>query len=395
VGVRRRPPDDSRPTRVLLIVENISFARDHRLRKQVGSLRKVGYDVTVISPADPIISEDEGVRVRTYRAAPSGTSAMAFVLEYAWAFACTTTLILRELFTRGFNIVQVSGSPDIFFPVMGLVRRLGRRVVFDQRDLAPETYLARYGTNNRVHGVLRWLERRSYLAADRVLVVNESLREVATRRGQLPPDVVTVVGNGPRLMSTAAVRPDPTLKGDATRLVVWAGVMGPQDHLDLAVLAFARVVSDGVRNCRLALLGDGDARAAAERLASDLGIEDQVTFTGWLDEQTTFRYIATADLGIDTNLDEFVSPVKVMEYMAFGLPVAAFDLSETRLLTDGAALLSPAGDASALAASIALLLSDSRLRGDLGALGKAHVENRIAWDRQESAYLSVYRSLGE
>jgi glycosyltransferase involved in cell wall biosynthesis len=380
---------------VLLIVENTSFARDHRLRKQVGSLRGAGYDVTVISPADSRIAADPGVRLLTYPRPPVGASAMAFVVEFAWAFVCTTALIVRAAVSRGFDIVQVSGSPDIFFPVMALVRRRGRRVVFDQRDLAPETYRARYGRTGPIYGVLCWLERRSYLAADRVLVVNESLRDVATTRGRVPADAVAVIGNGPRLASTAAARADERLKGAQARLAVWAGVMGPQDHVDLALLAFARAVSDGVQDCRLALVGDGDARRAAELLASELGLDDRVTFTGWVDEKTTFRYLATADLGIDTNLDDFVSPVKVMEYMAFGLPVAAFDLAETRLLTDGAALLSPAGDAAALGASIRRLLADSELRSELGELGRAHVENKVAWDQQEIGYLSVYKSLHE
>ena len=62
-----------------------------------------------------------------------------------------------------------------------------------------------------------------------------------------------------------------------------------------------------------------------------------------MDEATVFRHLASADLGVDTSLQEEVSPVKAMEYMAFGLPFVCFDLQESRRLAEGAAVARPAG----------------------------------------------------
>ena len=53
--------------------------------------------------------------------------------------------------------------------------------------------------------------------------------------------------------------------------------------------------------------------------------------------------LATADIGIDANLQEEVSPVKVMEYLAFGLPFVAFDLPQTRAMAGEAGCLRPTG----------------------------------------------------
>ena len=72
-------------------------------------------------------------------------------------------------------------------------------------------------------------------------------------------------------------------------------------------------------------------------------------FTGRLPPQEVFRYLATADLGVDASLQADVSPVKVFEYMAFGLAVVAFDLRETRALSGSGAMLVEPGDTDALA----------------------------------------------
>jgi hypothetical protein len=79
-----------------------------------------------------------------------------------------------------------------------------------------------------------------------------------------------------------------------------------------------------------------ELKALAERLA----VTDWATFTGWLDEDACFDYLGTADIGLDTNLQPEVSPVKGMEYMAFEVPFVAFDPEETKAVAEGAAFAS-------------------------------------------------------
>jgi glycosyltransferase involved in cell wall biosynthesis len=121
-----------------------------------------------------------------------------------------------------------------------------------------------------------------------------------------------------------------------------------------------------------------------------------VTFTGWLDEGRLYDYLSTADLGLDSNLQPEVSPVKGMEYMAFGLPLVAFDLRETRAMAEGAAAYVPPGDAAALAWTVMELLDDPERRAAMGDLGRCRIEDALAWDRQAERYLAVYeRVLGQ
>jgi glycosyltransferase involved in cell wall biosynthesis len=79
--------------------------------------------------------------------------------------------------------------------------------------------------------------------------------------------------------------------------------------------------------------------------------------------------------------------------MAFELPVVAFDLRETRVSAGDAALYVKPNDVHDYAAAIAELMDDESERARLGKLGRARVEQELAWCHQERAYLGVYERL--
>jgi Glycosyl transferases group 1 len=129
----------------------------------------------------------------------------------------------------------------------------------------------------------------------------------------------------------------------------------------------------------------------SQRLAAELGISDWVRFPGWAEQEQAYAYLSTADLGLEPNMEDIVSPVKGMEYMAFGLPFVSFDLAETRALAADAAAYVPPGDVPGFAQTIDQLLADPARRAEMGCTGRRLIEERLSWDRQEGAYLSVYQ----
>jgi glycosyltransferase involved in cell wall biosynthesis len=380
---------------VALVVENVPLARDHRLRKQVSALRAAGIGVSVICPADPGNTRVAGVSLYAYRAPASASSRLGFLVEYGISWGAIGWQLLRAFRRERFDAIQIAGNPDIYFTLAVPFRWLGRRLVFDQRDPAPELYTARYGAaDGSVLRLLRMLERTSYRAADHVLVVNESLRAMATGRGGQPERRVSIVGNGPILRDIARAEVRPELTRGRRHLAVWAGLMGRQDSVELALRAAAHLVHQlGRTDCTFTFIGDGESRPALQELAAELGVRDWVDFPGWLDEPAAFSYLATADVGLEPNLEAIVSPVKVQEYMAFGLPVVAFDLPETRRLAAGAAALVPPGDVAAFAAAVDRLLAAPACAAELGRAGRQRVADDLAWERQQQNYLRVWQDL--
>jgi glycosyltransferase involved in cell wall biosynthesis len=400
---------------VLVLVENVPLARDHRLRKQAAALLASQFDVTVICRRDPRNKTCvPGVRVLEYPAPPEGSSLLAFAWEYAYSVTMAAVLTFWAGVRHGFDVLQVASTPDIYFLVAVPCRWFGRPVVFDFRDPSPETYQARFASHPAVRGggtyrLLLRLERYSLRVADRVLVVNESLRRMARERGGVDDARIVLVGNGP-LSSRITLRPIRSGNlpngswGSADRaagagpglryLCCWVGMMGPQDRVDLALRAIDHLVHVMKRtDCGFIFVGEGDARHAAQELAAELRIENWVQFTGWLDEEAVFTYLATADLGLEPNVEDYVSPVKVMEYLAAGLPIVAFDATETVGLAGDAARYAPKEDVAEMARLIDELIDSPVTRMRIGQIGQARVTDFIAWEHQAGRYIAALTEL--
>ena len=382
-----------RPPHLLLVVENVPVGVDIRARKQVADLARAGYRVSVVTRRDADnapFAAMPGVRLYQYPAPEEPSELAGYVREYLVSFGWAAWLCTLARLRGPVDVVQFCQPPDIYFPLAWVLRMTGSRVLVDQRDLMPELLISRMARRRPILlAGLAWLERRTQRVAQQTVCVNDYLRDRAVARGA-DAGQVTIVRNGPVMERVAEAKPDPRLRSGMPYLCCWVGKMGRQDRLDLLLEAVAVIVHDLRRtDCRFALLGDGECldemRAACQRL----GLQEHVSFTGWLPEREVFAYLATADLGVDTSLQAEVSPVKVMEYMAFGLPVVAFDLQETRAIAAGAGHLVRPGDARTLAAEITGLLASEPDRRVLGAVGRARVADELSWERQRVQYLDA------
>jgi glycosyltransferase involved in cell wall biosynthesis len=381
---------------VLAVVENVPFSDDTRLRKQVGTLLERGYRVSVVTRRDERNEPFRHIprlRLREYRPPSEGSGLFAYAREYAQSLIAQTRLAVGARASDRIDVVQLCQPPDVYVGLSWLMRALGSAVVIDQRDLLDELYAARFGrVPPAVRVLLRTLDRWSYRSAHAVVCVNGYLERYVRSCG-VTADRVSVVRNGPVVARIDRSLASPELR-PAARLCCWVGKMGRQDRLDLLLEAMDRLVHRlGRDDVHLAILGDGECLDETRALATRLGLDPYVTFTGWVDEDVVFRYLATADVGLDASLQQEVSPVKAMEYMGAGLPLAAFDLPETRALCDGSAALVPPGDVEALAVAVSSLLNDPDRRRRMGTAGRERVVREFAWEQQETAYLAMIDDL--
>lgn len=378
---------------VAVVVENVALGVDTRLRKQVDDLLAAGFTVSVVTMRhdDNAPYRDRArLRLLEYRAPPEGNGVLGYAREYGLAFVQASVRLLWLRLQGRIDVLQLCQPPDVYFPVAWILRGLGARVVVDQRDLMPETFASRSDRPSRaVMAALRLLERETRRVAHRTVTVNDYLRDrLAGPSG--PSAAVSVARNGPVLRRVDRTDPDPSLRRAGTSLVVWAGKIGRQDRVDLVVqLAEEIVHRRGCTGIRFVVLGDGECEQDLRDLVRSLDLESFVRFTGWVDEATVFRHLASADLGVDTSLQVEVTPVKALEYLAFALPLVCFDLQESRNLAAGAACFVPPGDVEALATAVLALLHDAPRRAELGRTGRRMVEERLSWERQSAVYLDA------
>lgn len=389
--------------RVLIIIQNLWVPFDRRVWLECQALVAAGYDVTVVcpkGPGDPSYEVIDGVTVHKYKAYAPGGSKISFVWEYAYSFLATLRLVFRARKAGKFKVLQACNPPDIFWPIAMLLRRLdGTRFVFDHHDLCPELFQSRFGgTNSLPYKGLRFLERMTHRKADHVISTNDSYRRIAiTRSGKANHDV-TVVRTGPDPDKLLRGGADESLRRGHRYLVTYIGVMGPQDGVDIVVRAADHIVNNLQRtDIAFTLMGGGDSFDDVVALRDELGLTEYVEFTGRVPDETVRAVMSTADLGLSPDpknpLNDVSTMNKTMEYMAFELPVVAFDLVETKVSAADAAVYVEPNDVAQYGDAIVELLDDQVRRRRMGRLGRDRVERVLAWRHQQKAYLEVYDHL--
>lgn len=167
-------------------------------------------------------------------------------------------------------------------------------------------------------------------------------------------------------------------------VVAFVGTFRPWHGTGVLLDALARLGARppaGLPPLRLLLVGDGPCREATVRRAAELGVD--VRDTGPVPPDAVPGLLAGADVAVAPYPagDAYFSPLKVMEYLAAGLPTVAGAVTDLpRLFADGSELLLvPPGDAGALAAALHRLRADAGLRERLGRAGAAAVRDRHTW----------------
>lgn len=160
------------------------------------------------------------------------------------------------------------------------------------------------------------------------------------------------------------------------------------------LLEAARLASDGVPGFRLVAVGQGPLAAEVEAARTRLGLDETVILTGY--RADAIRVMASFDVFTLSSRYEGL-PVALMEALALGLPVASTSVGGVaETLTDEVdALLTPAGDARALAAAWCRLGNDASLRDRLSRaalLKSTQFDIRRAVAVLETAYDAAART---
>jgi glycosyltransferase involved in cell wall biosynthesis len=232
-----------------------------------------------------------------------------------------------------------------------------------------------------LHGAVRVAER-AFHAADAIVAVSQGVADYLDRfpgtRGR-----VHVIPNGvdpgrfPENLSPALPRvPGTFTAGFVGTLKAWHGL----SHLVEAFDSLHREVPGS----RLLVVGTGPER---ERLAEDLttrGLASAATLTGAVRPEEIPGLLASMDAAVAPypRQEEFYfSPLKVFEYMAAGLPVAASRIGQLEnLIRDGEdGLLLPPGDSDALASALLRLARDPSLRTRLGKAARERARKEFSW----------------
>jgi glycosyltransferase involved in cell wall biosynthesis len=233
----------------------------------------------------------------------------------------------------------------------------------------------------------RGFVRATFAKAALVIALSEEWRAILQR--VFPQARIEVVTNAVSLPPLSDLR---RLDDPQPRLLFLGDVARHKGVFDLA-RAFARVASRFPRS-RLVLGGTG-AIEEVGRLAGRLGLPDRIECPGWLPTQRKRAELAGATMFVLPSYLEGM-PMALLEAMSWGLPVIATAVGGIpEIITHEVnGILVPPGDIEALAAAIARLLGDSRLRQRLGAAARATIATRFPLATSIERLLEIYRRFG-
>jgi len=165
------------------------------------------------------------------------------------------------------------------------------------------------------------LMRRTFRQAERILVTRDTLALVP-RRWRHKSTVRLAIGLSEH-SSTATNCPPKRNAYDNFR-VLYAGRLLEWKGVDIALRAVAQVRQSHPQ-IRFTIVGDGPAKGKLAVLTRELGLEDIVSWVGWLPQRAVLDHYRTADVLLFPSLRDSGGMV-VLESLAHGVPVLCTDL---------------------------------------------------------------------
>jgi glycosyltransferase involved in cell wall biosynthesis len=299
--------------------------------------------------ADLLYVNDYGLPPTVANLALRKPLVMKIVGDFAWEYAVRHRLVPREL------------TLDQFQP-----HRYGGKV-------------------ERLRVMQTWYARR----ADLIIVPSQYLADLVTGWG-IRREKVRLIPNAP---TPSQVRP---LRGQVRRelglaegeqAVVTLARLAPWKGVDVLIRALA-AVREQAPKLRLLIVGDGDERAALERLAAPL--DGTVRFLGEVERERALAVLEGADILALCSAYEGLSHV-LLEGMAAGKPVVASAVGGNLELVrdEDNGLLVPYGDADALGAALLRLATEPALAARLAAGARTEAEQH-SWPGLVEATLAVF-----
>ena len=201
---------------------------------------------------------------------------------------------------------------------------------------------------------------------------------------------------------TEVVYPPVEITDDHVRIsldspIIRLGVMAnfsPGKGLERVIEAFA-IAHKTTSNLRLFIAGRilENKRwyfEALQQQISELGIEASVEFSGFV--SAPLDWMDSLDIFLFSSQSE-AAPVALIEALACGLPIISGDIPPTREILGGCGILTPLGDAEAMAKAIVELAGNPQLRRELGE--KAEKRGRSVFSASAIArqYCEIYSEI--
>lgn len=311
--------------------------------------------------------------------------------QLAWRLSVLASQIVRQPYAPLARLVEANSM--LYHATEHLLPRLDTPTVLTVHDLIFERHPEHHTRRNV--WFLKVGMRLFTRAAGAIIAVSEQTRRDLIDLYALSADKIHVVYEGvdPRFRpaseaEVARVRAHYRL---ARPYLLMVGTLEPRKNHAAALQALARLKAEGHPHMLVIVGGSGWLFEPVHRLVEDLGLQNDVLFTGYVPAaDLPALYSGAACVLLPSLYEGFGFPV--LEAMACAAPVVCSNVSSLPEVTGDAALLVPPTDVDALVAALRLVLSQPALTDVLRCRGPLQAA-RFRWDRCAAETVEVYRAL--
>lgn len=225
--------------------------------------------------------------------------------------------------------------------------------------------------------------------SDRARVVTGGLKDLLVQNGVIQSKIF-VVGNGTDINHFRPVKRDKALKAVGLKpdyyyigfiggLVKWQGI-------DFILRAAPMILTE-IRQTRFLIVGDGQEYKNLRSLSKKIGIEKECIFIGSVPYEIAPVYINSFDIAVapfirERNEKIGLSPLKIRDYAACGIPIVASKVKGLEMVEENnVGILVDPEDEESLANVIIFLLKNPKMRKEMSERARELAEREFSWKK--------------
>ena len=353
----------------------------HDLSKR---LIKDGHEVTVVTYRDnadvPEYENDKGVnvyRVDNYMIHPNNFIDWIMQLNF-------------NMLSKATEIINKEGGFDVIHAHDWLVTYAAKSLknAYDIPIVAT-IHATEAGRNSGIHDeTQRYINETEWLLtyeATEVIVNSNYMKNEIQRLFGLPFDKINVIPNGINLSNFTGIERDYDFRRqyamDNEKIILYVGRLVYEKGVQHLIAAMPKILSN-YHDAKLIIAGRGGMMDELRAEASNLGLNDKIYFTGYLNSKQVQKMYKCADVAVFPSTYEPFGIV-ALEAMLAGVPTVVSDVGGLdEIVTHGVdGMKSYAGNANSIADSVTALLYDHQLATNVSKKAKQKVKDQFNWEK--------------
>ena len=353
----------------------------HDLSKR---LIKDGHEVTVVTYRDsadvPEYENDKGVnvyRVDNYMIHPNNFIDWIMQLNF-------------NMLSKATEIINKEGGFDVIHAHDWLVTYAAKSLKnANDIPIVATIHATEAGRNSGIHDeTQRYINDTEWLLtyeATEVIVNSNYMKNEIQRLFGLPFDKINVIPNGINLSNFTGIERDYDFRRqyamDNEKIILYVGRLVYEKGVQHLIAAMPKILSN-YNDAKLIIAGRGGMMDELRAEASNLGLNDKIYFTGYLNSKQVQKMYKCADVAVFPSTYEPFGIV-ALEAMLAGVPTVVSDVGGLdEIVTHGVdGMKSYAGNANSIADSVTALLYDHQLATNVSKKAKQKVKDQFNWEK--------------